>query len=54
MMEICAEMEDLDQAAMMQSGERLLDALEVEFARARELLAAQQRKAAAPLGGPAD
>ena len=46
MMEICAQMEDLDEAAMMQSGERMLDALEVEFARARELLADHQRKAA--------
>jgi CheY-like chemotaxis protein len=54
MMDICVQMEDLDQAAMIQSGDKLLDALEVEFARARELLAAQQRKAAAPLGGLSD
>jgi two-component system sensor histidine kinase RpfC len=54
MMEICATMEDLDEPAMMASGERLLDALEVEFDRARELLAAQQRKAAATLEGGAD
>ena len=51
MMEICARMEDLDQAAMMESGERMLEDLEVEFARARELLAEHQRKAAAPLEG---
>ncbi len=51
MMEICAQMEDLDQAAMMQSGERRLEALEVEFARARDLLADHQRKAAAVGGG---
>ena len=47
MMEICAAMEELDEPAMMQSGEKMLDALEAEFARARELLAAQQRKAEA-------
>jgi CheY-like chemotaxis protein len=54
MMGICAQMEDLDQAAMMQSGEKMLEVLEVEFAVARDLLAAHQRKAAAPLGGHAD
>jgi signal transduction histidine kinase/HPt (histidine-containing phosphotransfer) domain-containing protein/AmiR/NasT family two-component response regulator len=54
MMALCAEMEDLDQAAMMQSGEAMLEALESEFARARELLADHQRKAVAPLGDRAD
>jgi signal transduction histidine kinase/CheY-like chemotaxis protein/HPt (histidine-containing phosphotransfer) domain-containing protein len=47
MMEICARMEELDQEAMMRSGEGMLDELETEFARARELLAERQRKAAA-------
>ena len=54
MMEICAQMEDLDQADMMQSGERMLEALEGEFVRARDLLAEHQRKASAPPGGRAD
>jgi HPt (histidine-containing phosphotransfer) domain-containing protein len=49
MTEICAQMEDLDEAAMMATGERRLEALEAEFARSRELLTAQQRKAAANL-----
>jgi hypothetical protein len=42
-------MEDLDEAAMMATGERRLEALEAEFARSRELLTAQARKVAAPL-----
>jgi signal transduction histidine kinase/CheY-like chemotaxis protein/HPt (histidine-containing phosphotransfer) domain-containing protein len=48
MMDVCARMEDLDQEAMMRSGESMLEALEAEFAQARELLAEHQKKAAAP------
>jgi signal transduction histidine kinase/HPt (histidine-containing phosphotransfer) domain-containing protein/ActR/RegA family two-component response regulator len=49
MTEICAQMEDLDQSAMMQSGEKRLEDLETEFARARDLLVERQHTVAAPL-----
>ena len=50
MMETCAEMENLDEASMMESGERLLEELEREFHVARDLLSEQARPqpAAAP------
>lgn len=54
MMEICAQMEDLGQEALTRSGEGMLEALEAEFIRSRDLLAECQRKAAAPLDGHAD
>jgi CheY-like chemotaxis protein/HPt (histidine-containing phosphotransfer) domain-containing protein len=54
MMDLCARMEDLDHGAMMESGERLLDELEDEFAEARRLLTDHQRRAAAPPGDPTD
>jgi signal transduction histidine kinase/HPt (histidine-containing phosphotransfer) domain-containing protein/ActR/RegA family two-component response regulator len=41
MMQICAQMEDVDEPTMLASGERLLEQLETEFGRARELLAHQ-------------
>jgi HPt (histidine-containing phosphotransfer) domain-containing protein len=53
MMELCAQMEEFDRAAMVQSGEGMLAAVEVEFTRARDLLSERQRKVAAPLGGQA-
>jgi hypothetical protein len=39
---------------MMESGERMLEELEDEFAEARRLLADHQRRAAAPPGDPTD
>jgi CheY-like chemotaxis protein len=46
MMDLCARMEDLDEPAMMESGEAMLEALEREFARTQEMLAEHLRNAA--------
>jgi CheY-like chemotaxis protein/HPt (histidine-containing phosphotransfer) domain-containing protein len=46
MLDICARMEELDQRAMIDSGEGMLEELEREFGRARDLLSERERKAA--------
>jgi len=54
MMQICAQMEGLDQEGLMESGESLLAALEGEFARSRDLLSERHRQTAVPLNAPPD
>ena len=46
MLDICARMEELDQRSMMESGEGMLEELEREFGRARDLLSERQRQTA--------
>ncbi len=48
MMDLCARMEDLDDATMLATGEAMLETLEAEFATARTLLSGHVR---APLDG---
>jgi CheY-like chemotaxis protein/HPt (histidine-containing phosphotransfer) domain-containing protein len=50
MMEVCREMEEMDEPAMIASGESVLDRLEAEFAVARQMLAGYQKKAGAAGG----
>ena len=46
MMDLCARMEDLDEAGLEESGEPLLDDLEREYVRARDALSDHQRRPA--------